>query len=141
MPTVVDLLAERLPNGLVHPGNNGDQPAKPIPLPGLSSAGIPQGMAEQFAKDAGLPASDAARVVAEAILHLLTSEGWSVVRTDVLEQTQAQANTPTPGTAVEVYCTCSRTQPLLTVATGRQRTTLNAPALKARIHEVCTCPT
>ena len=71
----VDLLAARLSTGLIHPGNPdaGQQPT-PILLPGLSGTGIPEEMAAEFAREAGLPTNTAPRMLAEAIVALIETD-------------------------------------------------------------------
>lgn len=72
--SVSELIAKHLPN-LVHPG---DEKTKPfaIPLPMFAAAAaLPPEMAEQFAAEADLPSPDIAKLTAEALVHLVESEG------------------------------------------------------------------
>ncbi len=89
---VSELIASRL-STLVHPG---DEKTKPfaIPLPMFASAAaLPPEMAAQFATEAELPTPDIAKLVGEAIAHLLEDEGGvelSLTRTEV-EKLRADA--------------------------------------------------
>lgn len=121
----VELLASRLAAGLVHPGDpdNGQQPIA-LPLPGLSSTGIPPEMAEQFAAEAGLPHNDAPRLLAEAIVALLETDlagGSTLIADTDLAALRAAAAEPPGGTRViGVHCQCDNTQsdPLMQITVG-----------------------
>src|SRR4029077_2389578 len=90
----VKLLAERLPSGLIHPGDpDSNEPPKVIPLPGLSNLGMPPGMAAHFAAEAGL-SNDAPKVIAEAIFNVLENGGFVIVPETELDQLRAEAATP-----------------------------------------------
>lgn len=139
----VALLAERLPNGLVHPGDpNSNQPAKVIPLPGLSNLGMPPGMAEHFAEEAGFT-NDAPKMIAEAIVNALESGGFAIVAQAELEQQRAGLATPADANpaapSVAVYCACNRKEPIFSVSVGRAMVVTSGKALRARLDEVCTC--
>lgn len=106
----VDLLASRLAAGLVHPGDpdNGQQPIA-LPLPGLSSAGIPPEMAEQFARDAGYPSANIPLLIAEALVHLIETDGDSeIVRRSELATMRAatKAAEPQRNRQIQVHCHC-----------------------------------
>ncbi|EUA18456.1 putative gp80 [Mycobacterium xenopi 3993] len=106
---VAGLIAQRLPEGLLHPGDpNANQPAKLIPLPGLRSTGIPPEMAKQFAAQAGLPSHDVPKLIGEAIVYLLETEGFAIIPSTELEQLRTQAaDAPTaPGSSP---CTAAAT--------------------------------
>lgn len=136
-------IAARLAAGIVHPGNpETNQPAKLIALPGLSSTGIPPEMAQHFANEAGLPANDAPRLVAEAILHLIDTElGLELIPTNELRQLRAQVAEPdtSTGAAINIHCRCNPRQPVLTVTGRRAAIMTNGPALRQRLDQVCTC--
>lgn len=133
----VDLLAARLSTGLIHPGNPdaGQQPT-PILLPGLSGTGIPEEMAAEFAREAGLPTNNAPRMLAEAIVALIETDlagGSTIIATtelDTLRTEAAEASTDTR--IVSVHCTCdsTMTRPLLELPIGNtDRVTVNGGAL------------
>ncbi|MDV6979641.1 hypothetical protein [Mycobacterium intracellulare] len=139
----IEHIAARLAAGIVHPGNpDTNQPAKLIALPGLSSTGIPPEMAQHFANEAGLPANDAPRLVAEAILHLLDTElGLELIPASELRQLQAQVAEPdtTTGAAINIHCRCNPSRALLTVSGRRSMITTDGAALRQRLDQVCTC--
>jgi hypothetical protein len=142
-PAAVTLIAARLPNGLVHPGDGDKQPAKLIPLPGLSNLGLPQGMAEHFAKEAGMPSSDVPQRIAEAIVHTLETDGdLELVPRAELEQLRAQAATlddVNPNAPVVIVrCGCN-TEPILQLSIGRPLMVIDGKALRARLDAVCGC--
>lgn len=138
----VDLLIQRLPNGLVHPGNpETGEKAQPLPLPGLSSTGIPKEMAQHFAEEAGLPSADATKLLAEAIVHLLESEIYGPER----EQLQQQAAAAPDGTRVIAFhAACDRTKakPLIevTVPKTTDRAVIPCRAIKALFGRNPDCP-
>lgn len=141
---VATLIAERLPNGLWHPGDpdNGIKP-KAIPLPGLSHSGVPNEQAAYFAQQADLPDGNVAKLVAEAIVALLEQDHEIIPRTE-LAQLRAEAATieDTPsGRSLDVVCKCNRTAPLLSLTVGRRAMVVTSgPMLKQRVDEVCRCP-
>ena len=121
----VDLLAARLAAGLIHPGDpDNNQPPVALPLPGLSSTGIPPEMAEQFAAEAGLPHNDAPRLLAEAIVALLETDlagGSTIIAdTDLAALRTAAADPPGGTRIVAVHCNCDITlaNQLLEIAVG-----------------------
>ena len=140
MSRVVDLIAERLPTGLVHPGDE-NTPAKVLALPGFANRGIPPEMAKQFADEAGLPPNDAPKVWAEAIVHLIESDGGCViVPRSEWDDVKARSVVPQEGSpVVAVHCGCNRKDPILTVAAGRAKVTTSGAALKKTLDEVCSC--
>lgn len=125
-PAAAALIAERLPKGLVHPGDD-STPAKLIPLPGLNFQGLPEGMRKHFANEAGLPDSDAPKLVAEAIVSLLeTDGGFEIVPKSEITQLRDAASTldaAPPGATVTVYCPCS-SEPALMIAANRPQARL-----------------
>lgn len=121
----VELLANRLASGLVHPGDpDTGQPPVSLPLPGLSTTGIPPEMAQAFAAEAGLPHNDAPRLLAEAIVALLETDlaGGSTIIADAdLDALRAAAAEPPGGVRViGVHCACDITmsKPLMNVVVG-----------------------
>lgn len=137
----MDLIAERLPTGLVHPGDENTKP-KVLALPGFASRGIPPEMAKHFADQAGLPPNDAPRVWAEAIVHLIESDGGCVIVPKAeWEDVQARSQTPQDASThtVAVHCRCNRLEPILSVDAGRAKVTTSGGVLKQRLNEVCTC--
>ena len=134
------LIAERLPAGLVHPGDGSTKPT-PIPLPGLASTGIPPEQAKHFARQAGLPAGNAPTLIGEAIVHLLETEldGGSTIiaNTELAALRQAAADAPSGIRTIALHCQCDRTQsdPLLELRIGKtDKTIINAKPLLAALH-------
>lgn len=146
MKAAVDLLAAKLPAGLTHPGDPAKgQPAQALPLPGLSNTGIPPDMAKAFADEAGLPGTDTARLLAEAIIHTLTEAGLTIVADDDLEALRAQAADAPDGTrviAVHTACDRAKTRPILelTVTKTTDRAVIPCRALKAVQNIPADCP-
>ncbi len=145
MKAAIDLLAQRLPAGLIHPGDPAKgQQAQAMPLPGLSTTGIPPNMAAHFADEAGLPGTDTARLLAEAIVHCLTSENLTIIADDDLESLKAQAAAAPDGTrivTVHTECDRARTRPILelTVTKNSDRAVVPCRALKA-LQSLTDCP-
>jgi hypothetical protein len=138
------LIAERLPNGLVHPGDGDKQPAKPIPMPWLGNLGLPPGQSEQFSREAGMPTNDAPKVLAEAIVHLLeTDGGFAIVPRTEIAQLRAQAATlddlNPSAPLVAIHCRCNPTEPVLSLALGRAKVMLDGTVLRERLDAVCGC--
>jgi hypothetical protein len=137
----VDLIAERLPNGLTHPGDpNSNQPAMVLPMPGLSSLGMAAEQAAEFASEAGLPSNDAPRLLAEALVHLLeTDGGFELVDRARLEELEAAAKTPDEAApaapTVSVLCAHFR-KPLAQLTAGRAQVLVDCDDLKRRIDEI-----
>lgn len=141
----VKLIAERLPAGLVHPGDpDTNQPAKLIPLPGLSNLGIPPAMAEHFAREAGHPANDAPLLIAEAIVSLLETDGGlelvdrtelDALRNQAATLDDVDAHAPT----VTVSCHCNPANPILALAIGRRTVTTSGAIMRRRLDDVCSC--
>jgi hypothetical protein len=147
MTSIAALLAARLPAGLIHPGNpDANQPAQAIPMPGLSRTGIPPEMARQFASDAGLPSSDVTKLLAEAIVHLIETEGASTIiaNTELDALRQAAAAAPEGTRAISVHCHCdnTRSMPLLmlTVGKGDHVSVNGGPLLRALARRNPDCP-
>lgn len=145
----VTLLTKRLVAGVVHPGSaEKNMPPTPIPLPGLSSAGIPPEMAKEFADEAGLPSSDAPKLLAEAIVHLIESEcdGGSTIipNTELAALRKAAADAPDGTRIISLHCACDRTMtdPLLEFALGKDdRVVRDGKAiLKALAGRTVDCP-
>jgi hypothetical protein len=102
---VADLLTAALPN-LNHPGVNGGPPI-PIVLPTFRNSGIPQEQAEQFAREAGLPHADLARLTAEALVHTVESSGRTIIDNAELTDLRraAAVREPQRHTQQELHCT------------------------------------
>jgi len=116
----VAALAAKLPTGLIHPGDQSKgQPAHAIPLPGLSNTGMPAAMAKQFAEDAGLPDTNPAQLLTEAIAHTITTLGYTVIPDSELEELHAKAAEAPDGTriiTVHTDCDRLRSKPILELA-------------------------
>lgn len=136
--TAVRLLAERLPTGLLLPGDD-VTPPKLLALPGLSNLGISPEMAEHFAKEAGLPSGDVPTLVAEAIITLLEMDLALIPRVE-LEQLQARTAEINPAApTVDIHCRCNTVDPILTIAVGRQMVIVDGPALRNQLDRTCAC--
>ena len=79
--TLTELIANALPN-LPHPGDD-THPPKTLTLPIFQPQTLPPEMAAKFAEQANLPSSDVTRLVAEALVALITTDH------DVLTKTEA----------------------------------------------------
>lgn len=142
----VAILVKGLTEGVTHPGDGKDQPAKLLmPLPGFRPVGLTPEQAAQFATEAGLPENDTATLYAEALINLLeTDGGMEIVDQAHLEQLRSDAATPQQANEtvpeVSVHCHCNARQPLLQVPVGnRAKVTVDGGLLKAHVAEVCTC--
>lgn len=115
-----ELITQGLRTGLVHPGDKSkDQPSVAIPIPAFRTASMPPEMAEHV--------DSMARLIGEAVVHLLTSSGISLV--DSLEAA-VEHPTPPEGT-VALWCRCQ--QPLTRIPVKDQVATLDGPALAAEL--------
>lgn len=97
----ITLIADALENGLIHPGTRGSG-AIALPLPMFQNSHLPAEMREQFAKDAGLPHPNIAKLTAEALVHLLKNNSNALAETvanRATAQTQTPTAKPTPKTA------------------------------------------
>lgn len=145
MTTVTDALAARLPAGLIHPGNT-NQPAQALPLPGLSSTGIPPDMAAHFADEAGLPGTDAPRLIAEAIVHLITTDldCTIIANTDLADLRKTAADAPDSTRIITVHTVCDRRRanPLIELAVPKtsDRVIVPCSALTAILGRSAHCP-
>jgi hypothetical protein len=142
----VALIAEKLPEGLTHPGDGKKQPPKLIPLPGLKNLGISPEQAKHFAQQAGMPANDAPKLIAEALVHLIETDlngGSTIISNAELAQLRSQAATlgdldPNAAT-VKVCCHCNLAKPVLHLAVGRAMVVLDGAALRKSLDDVCRC--
>lgn len=136
--TIAALIAERLPGSLVHPGDPAnDQPAKLLPLPVLGSTGIPPEMAKHFAKEAGLPADDFPKLIGEAIVHLIETDGQTTLVPNA-ELEQLRAADLQPGEVTPVNCAeCG--QPAFYLSSKGGRLSVGKAAMRAlgRVQHVC----
>lgn len=141
----VALIAQRLTDGLTHPGDGDKQPAKMIPLPPgwRGNSGLAPEQAAHFKQQAGLPDNDVPRLIAEAIVHLLETDGAStIISSDQLEQLRADAATlddAPPGATVAVHCHCNAQKPLFTAPVDRPKVTVDGRMMAKGIAAVCTC--
>ncbi len=145
MQPFIDTLAARLPAGLIHPGDpDTNQQPQALPLPGLSSTGIPPEMAAHFAEEAGLPGTDAPRLIAEAIAHLITTElDCTLITNTELAERQAADDTPGGTRIITVHTPCdrSKTTPILELAiTNADRVVIPCNTLAALHTRSAECP-
>jgi hypothetical protein len=140
------LIAERLPTGLLHPGDPTANPPvqpRPIILPGMSHNGIPAEAAEHFAHEAGMPHSDVPKLFSEAIMATITTEldATLITNTELAQlrerATELDASTGTKALAVQLRC--NTREPFLRVATNRAVVQVDCAQAKAQIAHVCTC--
>lgn len=104
-PRMADLITTHLASGLLHPGNpENDKPPWTIMLPFRSSPGMPKEMVEQL--------NVTAKAIGEAIIHLIETEGQSVIvsRDELarLRYTQDQAVGTAAAGVLPVHCRCDR---------------------------------
>lgn len=105
---IAELIAAKLPD-LTHPGTPGSGGPILLPTATYRTAGIPPEMAQQFAEDAGYPTADITRLIAEAIVHLIETDGDStIVRNSELADMRAAtaAAEPRRNRHVKVRCHC-----------------------------------
>lgn len=103
---IAELIAAKLPE-LTHPGHG--QGAIALPVASFRTAGIPPEMAEQFARDAGYPSANIPLLVAEALVHLIETDGDSeIVRRSELATMRAAtaAAEPARNRQITVHCHC-----------------------------------
>jgi hypothetical protein len=103
------LIAERLPHGLPHPGDpQANQKPFTIPLPGLRPTGIPPDMAAHFANQAGLPSADVPKLIGQAIVNLLETDGGYTIlaNTELAQLRQDAADAPDGTRIITLRCTC-----------------------------------
>lgn len=125
MPDPAELIAAHLAQGLVHPGDG-----KPIalPLPMFQTSAIPPEMAEEFANQAGLPTADITKLTAEAIVHLLESNGLAIIDQAELDQLRTDAQEVTARhRQPRITCTCG--QFLFSLNVDTEKPTINGPKL------------
>ena len=97
MTDPVTLIAERLPHGIPHPGNpEANQKPFTVVLPGMRSTGIPNEQAELYAAAAGLPHTNTPKLLAEALVNLLQTDGdmTIIANSELAELRQAAADAP-----------------------------------------------
>src|ERR1700754_4891952 len=145
-PRAVTLIAERLSNGVLHPGDpSKDLPAKMLlPMPGFKPSGMSDEMAAHFAAEAGLPPdNDAAQMYAEALVASLDAEGLDIIDRSELGRLRFDAaplddvNPAAP--TVAVHLSCNRQEMLTSITVGRAKITTPCGALRGRIEQVCKC--
>lgn len=106
---IAQLIADKLPD-LTHPGDGSG--AISLPVSTFRMSGIPPEMAEQFARDAGYPSANIPLLIAEALVHLIETDGDSTIvrNTELAEMRAAQALAePQRNKQVEVRCHCGTT--------------------------------
>lgn len=130
------LIAERLPTGIPHPGADGQKPFM-VTLPGLRSTGIPPEMAAQFAQAAGLPHTDTPKLVAEAVVNLLETDGQMTIidNADLAQLRQDAADAPDGTRIMTLRCTCHGREVFQLVIGKGDRATID-PGLLARAVEM-----
>lgn len=103
---IAALIAEKLPD-LTHPGDGSG--AISLPVSTFRTAGIPPEMAEQFARDAGYPSANIPLLIAEALVHLIETQGDSEIirRSELTDMRKAAATAePQRHRQVHVHCHC-----------------------------------
>lgn len=108
-PRIATLIAQRIPAGLPHPGDGKDQKPAMLNLPAFRSTGLPPGMEAHFAKEAGLPSNDIPRLIAEAVVNLIETDGDSeIISKAELTELRAKAATLDGQTPqqITVHCRC-----------------------------------
>ncbi|SRX93575.1 hypothetical protein MSP7336_01814 [Mycobacterium shimoidei] len=122
---IADLIARSLPE-LTHPGDGKSGPIV-LPLPMFRTSAMPREMAEQFAKDAGLPSPDIARLVAEAIVHVIESGNKTIVDNAELTQLRADAAAGLERHRQPQVCCSACHQPLFRINVDTDRPTISGP--------------
>jgi hypothetical protein len=80
--TISSLIASNLKAGLPHPGYvEQNIPPQVIHFPGMNHRGIPQQVLDHYAREAGLPSSDLPKLIGEAVVHLIETQGNSEIVT------------------------------------------------------------
>ena len=105
-PAIAALIADKLPD-LTHPGDGSG--AISLPVSTFRTAGIPPEMAEQFARDAGYPSANIPLLIAEALVHLIETDGDSeIVRRSELATMRAatKAAEPQRNRQIQGHCHC-----------------------------------
>lgn len=106
---IAQLIADKLPD-LTHPGDGSG--AISLPVSTFRMAGIPPEMAEQFAREAGYPTANIPKLIAEAIVHVIETDGDSTIirNSELADMRAAQAAAePQRNKQVEVRCNCGTT--------------------------------
>lgn len=103
----IDIVTQGFASGLIHPGDDTHKPF-PLPLPTFRPIQGPPEMAEHFAKEAGLPSPDIARLTAEALDELLEASGKSVVDTaEITRLRKLEVDTePRRKRTIALTCNC-----------------------------------
>lgn len=88
-----DHIATQLREGLTHPGDG-----KPfvLPMPMFRTTGMPAEQLEHYAKQAGLPHGDMAKLAGEAIVHTLENDGKTIIDDGELNALRARADAQPP---------------------------------------------
>jgi hypothetical protein len=138
------LIAERLPTGLLYPGNPAlNQPAKLIPLPGLRNLGISPDQATQFANEAGLPSNDAPKLIAEALIHTLETDGGiELVDKSEIADLRAQLAAPqqvNPAAPMVDVCCRDCGARMFQIPVNRSLQRISSRALREHIEKTCSC--
>lgn len=125
MPEPAELIAQHLAKGLVHPGDG-----KPfaLPLPMFQTTALPPEMAEEFADQAGLPTANIPQLTAEAIVHLLEQNGYTILDSTEFEQLVLDA-TEITGRHRQPRITCTCGQFLFSLNIDTEKPTVNGPKL------------
>lgn len=87
MTTLAERLAPHLYGPLEHPVHG----VIMSPLAGMNAMTMPPGMAEEMAKEAGLPEPNIALLLLECVLHLLETEGVELVDKAAMADLRAAA--------------------------------------------------
>jgi len=109
---IAQLIGDHLGPGLPHPGNPArDEPPRLLPLVAFRTTGMPPEMAEH--------ARTTAKVVGEAVVNLIETQGNSVIIKRA-ELDELRAAEDTPGDLLPVVCmSCKQTMLWLRVVNGR----------------------
>lgn len=103
---IAELISVKLPE-LTHPGDGNG--AILLPVSTFRTAGLPPDQADQFARDAGYPSADIPKLVGEALVHLIETDGDSeIISKAELNQLRAAAAIAEPQRhrQVQVHCYC-----------------------------------
>jgi hypothetical protein len=90
------LIADNLAGGLIHPGDGNGQKPVAIPLPPFRTAGMPPALTQHL--------TTTARMLGEAIVHLLRRHGIELIDAAELEKLRALDPKQPPPKTVTVEC-------------------------------------
>lgn len=104
----IDLIRQALATGVLHPGDEKTAPFALPALPAYQLQKLPPEQAEHFAKEAGLPSTNFAKLTAEALIHTLEGAGHTLVNTTELQRLRALGAEADAAREVTLECICGQ---------------------------------